>query len=394
VSERSRRIAVILSEPYRGGTLRGAKLVAEALWSGSLQAGEEADVVLGYPERPGDWEEDLAPAIATRAFEWKILDAATAARAMHYAGHRDWEPSATHYLTPEDNMRQFGDCDLWLIVSDRLRSPLLPLRKYVLLAYDYVQRYDPVFRTYADDNCIEAARAAARVFTTTRFTEQGALAYAGIPREKVVRLPMLMPDFGDGCSATAGDTAPYFIWTTNRAPHKNHENAARALENYYAVLDGQLECHITGALTNSLLSTDLPQLKTLARIASECEPVSAHLRVLGELPEPLYRRELAGAAFLWHPARVDNGTFSVVEAAAFHVPSLSSRYPAMEEIDAEFGLHLSWMDPRRPEDMARKLKWMEMNAASARDRLPSRRELMDACRFAPFEYWGAIRKCL
>ena len=44
--------------------------------------------------------------------------------------------------------------------------------------------------------------------------------------------------------------------------------------------------------------------------------------------------------FLWHPATIDNGTFSVIEAAHLKVPSLSSGYPAMKEINEQYNLSL------------------------------------------------------
>lgn len=401
MAEARRRIAVVLSQGYRGGVLRGAKLVAEALWIGSRQAGEEAEILLAYPEpvrpRGSDWERDMPPGVSTRAFEWKTLDASTAARIMRYAGRRDWQPSADAYLIAEDGMHQFMDCDLCLIVSDRLTAPLLPLRGYALLAYDYVQRYHPEF---ADNRLfIEAARRADRVFATTRFTEKDILGFAGIAREKVVRLPQLMPEFHPESDGGSGGKLPrslaYFLWSTNPSAHKNHENAALALQRYYEVLDGQLECHLTGPLTGDLLSSGAAHLKTLVQIVSGCKTVSRRLKLLGELPESRYRRELQQAAFLWHPGRIDNGTFSVVEAAWFGVPSLSSRYPAMEEMNDQFQLSLCWMDAHEPGNMAGQLKWMETHAALARESLPPRSVLRSgSASSVAAEYWSAIRECL
>lgn len=37
---------------------------------------------------------------------------------------------------------------------------------------------------------------------------------------------------------------------------------------------------------------------------------------LGEVSEHDYLANLVGAEFLWHPALIDNGTFSVIEAAS------------------------------------------------------------------------------
>ena len=45
---RTPRIAVLLAHEYRGGTLRGAKLVAEALACGARHAGQAAEIVFGH----------------------------------------------------------------------------------------------------------------------------------------------------------------------------------------------------------------------------------------------------------------------------------------------------------------------------------------------------------
>jgi glycosyltransferase involved in cell wall biosynthesis len=109
----------------------------------------------------------------------------------------------------------------------------------------------------------------------------------------------------------------------------------------------------------------------------------------------LYQRELAGARFLWHPARIDNGTFSVVDAAHLRVPSLSSDYPPMHEIDSRFELGLAWTPSDDPVRMARSLRWMEEHVEERRLLLPSKHALesqnVDAL---AGRYWTVVRECL
>jgi len=404
-SSRNPRIAVVVPRAYRGGTLRSAKLLAQALWTGSRQSGEDADVVFVYPqaatqalrddERRDKWDAGLPSTIARRTLEWRELDSAAALRAMRYAGHSDWVPSSAHYLTPDDGVKQLHDCDLWIFVSDRLSAPVLPIRPYALAVYDYLQRYVNIFSTGTDAPFLAAARAAERVLVTTHFTEQDALTYAGVSREKVVRVPMLAPEFGRLERRSMETDRPYLLWTTNLAPHKNHYKAISALREYYASLDGQLDCRVSGVDTGKLFKSDRAHLKFLAAIVADSEILSKRLQVLGELPDNLYRRQLANAAFLWHPGRIDNGTFSVVEAAHMGVPSLSSKYPAMEEIDAQFGLNLTWMDADDPSEMGRQLKWMEEHARSARDWLPAEADLTQhGLDQVSHQYWRALRECL
>ncbi len=123
------RIAVMLPVPYRGGTLRGAKLIAESVWYGSRKAGEDVDMVFGYPQpdanAPEAWDKDLPETIARRTLNWRVLDAASALRAMRYSGHSQWTPAGNaSYLIPDDGINQMSDCDLWILISDRFSGAL------------------------------------------------------------------------------------------------------------------------------------------------------------------------------------------------------------------------------------------------------------------------------
>jgi glycosyltransferase involved in cell wall biosynthesis len=397
--QRRKRIAVILPVAYRGGTLRGTKLLAEAIYQGSHRFGEDAEVVFAHLDDPGSYSDDafsdLSPGIKIRPYKWKMLDQAEAQRALTYAGQIR-TANLPGYMAPDDGINCFCDCDLWVIVSDRLERPLLPIRPYLLMVYDYLQRYNPFMTAEQETSVINAARSAERVLVTTEFTYSDALQYAGLAPWKVALLPMLVPVFRDlpeGNPFTAEQK--YFLWTTNLEKHKNHVNAFEALRLYYDEYDGALACHITGVQTGQLLTSGrfyLERLRGILKSSPNCER-SVHL--LGELPDSQYRAELANAEFLWHAGRIDNGTFSVVEAAHYGIPSLSSDYPAMREIDVHFDLKLSWADPLDPEGMARMLKQMEQEAQPRRMQLPSRDELAksEPERYAT-NYWQVVRECL
>lgn len=401
IMKRRKKIAVILPIGYRGGKLRGALALALAIHLGSRQCGEDADVVFVHLDDPASYPDsvfvDYPREIARRTFRWKILTAGEARRAMHYAGLQGWEPTQDSYLVPEDGIQQLMDCDLWLIVSDRLSYPLLPLRPYVLMVYDYLQRYENLLSHGADMTFLDAARNAAKVLVTTKFTQQDAIQYAGVDPRKVSRVSMLPPILAkvrEGGTKNKG-IQRFFLWTTNAAPHKNHRNAAEALEIYYEELGGGLECCVTGVNTEEILKSELVHLKTMADVFQRSEQLLKRVKWLGELPDAHYQRLLSQASFLWHAGRIDNGTFSVIEAACLGVPSLSSDYPAMREIDEQFSLNLAWMNPDCPRDMAEKLKRMEIEADERRKWLPSEAAL-EAQRIehhAKF-YWQEVRSCL
>ncbi|WP_286818083.1 glycosytransferase [Pseudomonas sp. PGPPP2] len=395
---RRKKIAVIVPVEYRGGSLRGAKLIANALYHGSRQAGEAIDVVFLHLDKPESYSDeefkDLEDEILIRPYKWNVLDAAPARRAMRYSGHEGWEPKSPRYLVVNDGINSLQDCDVWLVVSDRLSGPLLPMRPSVLMVYDYLQRYVPILPFGADQPFLNAARAASKVLVTTEFTKQDALNYAGISPDKVFKLPMLAPDFSQ-IKGSFSEASQYFLWTTNTAIHKNHVNAIKALKFYYEELGGILECRITGVDTKSLFKSPLPHLKPLADLMSKSRPLKKNIKLLGELPDRNYQSTLAGAAFLWHAGAIDNGTFSVIEAAGLGVPSLSSDYPAMREIDQQFSLALSWMKSDKPKQMASQLKEMELAYLERRNTLPSSDVLGEqGVEKLASAYWQVVRDCL
>ena len=276
---------------------------------------------------------------------------------------------------------------------------MLPLRPVVHMVYDYLQRYVPILPNGADRPFINAARAAAQVWVTTEFTRQDALQYAGVDAKRVLKLPMLAPTFETKRFAhTPTQVAPYFVWATNAAPHKNHDHALRALralQLYYDELNGALDCHVTGVDTQKLLKTPPESLKQTMTWVRTHEQLKHRWHWPGELPDADYQCLLQGAAFLWHAGRIDNGTFSVVEAASLGVPALSSDYPPMREIDAQFGLNLAWMDASDPKAMARALKDMEEKHLERRTRLPTGEQLASqSVQRLAGAYWKAASACL
>jgi glycosyltransferase involved in cell wall biosynthesis len=394
-----KKIAVVIPLEYRGGSLRGARLLAEALHAGSRQWGEDVDVVLLHLKSSIDPSEDPSEKeerFQLRSFQWKCLDAQTARRAMRYAGHEGWEPDSVRYVVPDDGIKQLLDCDAWIVVSDRVLAPLLPLRPCIFMIYDYLQRYENVLSPAGDQNFISAVRRAQKVLVTTEFTKQDAIQYAGVELGRIAKVPMLAPEFQKiEASVLASSDNAYFLWTTNAGLHKNHENAFKALKFYYENLSGQFECHITGVNTDNLLESELPHLRFLPALIHSSVKFKAKVKCLGELPDFEYRCALANAAFVWHAGKIDNGTFSVVEAASLGVPALSSNYPAMREMDEQFSLQLSWMDASNYKEMAHKLKNMELTYLSKKALLPSPELLAEqGVEKLAGEYWGVIRECL
>ena len=399
--QRRKRVAVILPVAYRGGSLRGAIELARALYIGSRQCHENADIVFLHLDDPEIYPEDafadLPKEIVRRSFKWRNLSAAEALRAMHYAGFQSWEPKLDNYTVPDDNIQQLHDCDLWLVISDRTLTPLLPIKPIVIMIYDYIQRYVNIISRESDILFLSAARSADKVLVTTEFTKQDALQYAGLEQYKVKKLPILAPKFPIDSNIKKVEKIKnsYFVWTTNASPHKNHQVAAEALRIYYEELDGKWSCKVTGVNTKELIDSQRSHLKTMQTIFKKSKILQKRVKWLGDLSDVQYKKLLNHAEFLWHAGQIDNGTFSVIEAAFSGIPSLSSDYPAMREIDKQFSLNLAWMDPNSARNMAEQLKTMEQTAMIRRSLLPNEAQLyaQNTENYA-HTYWQELRSCL
>lgn len=397
--QKRKKIAVIVPVKYRGGSLRGAKLLAQALHEGSRQLNEAADIIFCHLDDKEAYAEDsfgdMSEEIQRRAYRWRMLDSETSQRAMRYSGLDNWVAEYSAYCVPDDGIKQLMDCDLWLVISDRLEAPLLPLRPTIHMVYDYLQRYVPILKGGADSVFINAARAARKVLVTTDFTFKDALQYAGVSAGKVSKVPMLIPEFWKNKVDKQINARPYFIWTTNVSQHKNHENAFKALSIYYERLNGIMPCVVTGVGTSGFLKNTMPHLAPAISIIKNSKKLRRYISWPGELQDEEYQSTLANSCFLWHAGTIDNGTFSVVEAACFGVPALSSDYPAMREIDRGFSLGLTWMKSNAPLEMAERLKYMEENYLNLAATLPALEKIAEnnVEKFAS-EYWREVRSCL
>lgn len=393
VPSRPYRIGLVLPVRYRGGSLRGTKLLAEAITLGSRQAAEPADVVIFYVDE--DLDEDgefrrLPLNVSARPYRLLTITAAQARDAMRYAGHPAWRPSTPTYSVVEDGIRSAADCDVIIVISNRLLAPLLPLRPTLIMQYDFLQRYFRLWDDSAENRFLQNLHLADGILVTTDFAARDGRQYAGLPGDKIFRVPMLAPTMA--AEVKRPEPGSYFVWTTNAAPHKNHLNAIKALETYYARLGGSLQCVITGADTSSIRSSELPHLKEVGQRLKRNQVLADNLLFRGDLPDSEYRTELMRAAFLWHAGQLDNGTFSVVEAAQLGVPALSSDYPAMREMDQQFSLGLNFVSPFDPDAIAAALKKMESDHSALRLGLPSPAVFRENAveRLAP-EYWSVIR---
>jgi hypothetical protein len=396
-----KKIAVMLPIAYRGGSLRAAKSMAKAIILAARQKNEAVQVVFSYVQDGSydlhsDFNDLIEYGIVLRATVWQVLTRETLLATMPLLARTPKTLSHHSYCLPMDGANDFYDCDLWIIISDRLPAPLFPLRKYICVIYDYLQRYVPeIFGGIGgagsiwelqEESYFPLVRNAECVLVTTPSTRADMVAYAGVSGAHITLIDM---DFNppEDVKTTLNDLnlpSNYFIWTTNTAAHKNHINAINALEKYYQDLSGKLELVVTG-VNSEYLDVErefdkndpmlgVPQIKFTRDKISASQTLRERIHILGDVSEKVYASVLRKSLFLWHPNRYDNGTFSVIEAAYFQNPSLSARYPAMEYINQKFNLNLSFFDPHNTRDMAETLFAMERNYKKVT--LPERKILL------------------
>lgn len=387
-----RKIAVLLPIAYRGGSLRGFKTIAKMLRKGSAAAGEPVEVVAAFPASSYDERLDFSDlveaGIQLRPFEWKVIDRTTLARAIGFMS--DERVNLADYsesIVPDDGINNLLDCDFWLVVSDRLRHPLAPLRPAGYMIYDYIQRMRPdVFPGGFDDRSfVSNVRRAEFVLCTTPFTADAAVAYAGVPRSQVHLVDMeIETDIDERIAGgqVHGSRRPYMLWPCNSSPHKNQLAALDALEIYFTRHSGALDVICSGLNTDwfdwrakPIDEHDYPAVKAVRERIARSPVLRKRVHMVGELMEADYFATVAGARFLFHPALVDNGTYAVTEAAWLDVPSLSHDYPAIRWMDERFGLALAYCDARDPLQTARALAEMERIAPLRKTLLPSRDSL-------------------
>lgn len=392
-----KRIAIIVPVESHESIFNRAVQVTRALEEGIRRSGQDVEIVFGYNDKAGlllnKEFAGLSEEVSRRPFRWRIMPYEEASRASAYAGN---ETPLTNqvYQSPDDSINQFMDCDLWVVLSDRLEFPLLPVKPYLLFIDDYIERYHEFSGREAHQDFVSRAHAAEAVFVTSEFAREDARQFAGVPERKIRKLPMIAPssyaprDFSDRKEAGR----QYFLWVVKGALHKNHDAALRALRLYYEEYDGGFECHVTGIDRSDILGDTAMRFHKFEDVVRGAPLLKKNLKIEESLSEHGSRRRLQGAAFFWCPTMIDNDPFSVVHAAQLGVPTLSSDYPAMREVDRLFSLNLSWMDSENPDEMARQLARMEQDSGRLRSFLPQLDQFMDQSAEGVSEiYWNAIK---
>lgn len=382
-----KKIAVMLPIPYKGGSLRAAKNIAKSIAYQSRKKGDDIQVVFSYVKVNDydinlDFSDLIKENITLRETEWKVFPKESLQTAASLLELDEGIMEFDDFCLPTDGANDFNDCDLWVIISDRLPAPLFTLKKNAFVIFDYIQRYIPGI--FGDSEILWSRQAAcfmaplrnsSKVFVTTPSTQKYLISYAGVEEYKTHLLEIdFQPLDFVGTANNIDIPEKYIIWTTNTALHKNHVNAIKGYEIYLQEYGGTNNLVITGAntevfdpavdLEDDSLFLNCVHINQIREKLDKNKYLASHIHIMGNVSDRIYTSLLKNAQYLWHPALYDNGTFSVLEAAYLGVPSLSARYPAMEYFNQKFKLNLKFFNPRNPVEMAEALIEMDPSAKS------------------------------
>ena len=378
-----KKIGVLLTESYLGGVLDFTIRFIKCLKWGIDEYGDNVELVFGYKEsklydNDNYFEELERLGISVRKFKWKLLDSDFVETARQYGDFKVKSEDA-EYCVPDDGIANFEDCDYLIFSVDRLPARYYPFKPYIVVVHDYIQRYLPEMMTKEYKELVfKMQHDAEKVLVMSEPTRQDAINYAGISENKVGLIP-LMFDWKESKleieNKEYSDNEKYFLWATNITKHKNHERIINALVKYYDN-GGNMKCYMTGAETDKFVNDseedENEYVSKIRELIKDNPILQGNLIICGLLQKSQYYKLLKGASFFFHGGLIDNGNMATLDAAMFHVPTVSSRYPAMVYYEDTMNLGIKFFDPWDTDNIASSIAEMEKECDERARNLPSR----------------------
>lgn len=400
--EKNKKIAVILPQVYLGGVLDYTLRLLKAFVKHRRICGDNISVIFAVPEimMPDQYElikEVEEYDITIRTFKWEEADKRRIQELSSLLGY----PLSIYrkqYMLMNDGIAYFQDCDFLLFMADRVPPNLFLARPYGVIIHDYMRRYIPEDLPQEYESAImDLTRNSVCNFTTTQAAAEDCIQYVGIKREKIKILPLFFDDVSKcDCEEDIKDNE-YFVWSTNISIHKNHEVALRAMASYYQE-GGKLHCYVTGVNTDlfgnkaaakyrQLTEEQYSYVKKINSLVKDNRLLRKYVHFEGQLSKKSYYGIVKNAKFMIHPGMADNGNGAVVDAAFLRVPSMSSDYPAMRNLNRVLKLGLMFFDKKDEGQLKKCLFYAETNAEQMKRQLPEIEELrkhtiddLDICR--------------
>lgn len=385
------KIAFILPQMYRGGVLDYTLRLLKALTKGMPTTQEGIDFVFAVPEEmKNKYYDDIREVedygISIRTFNWEKSDKDRIKRLSTLMGY----PLSIYrkeYVLMNDGISYFEDCDFLLFMADRVPPNLFMSKPYGVVIHDYMRRYVPEeLNEQYEMGIMNLVRRSECNFTTSSNAATDCIQYVGIVKDKIHRLPLFFEDISKEVVGLEKKTKKeYFVWATNINKHKNHVMALNALSEYYQA-GGKLHCYVTGINTDlfnvkkdvnnkKIMEVQLNYVQKIRDIIQKDALLKKYIHFEGQLPKRQYYSLLKNAKFMISPGIGDNGNGAVVDAAFLGVPTISSDYPAMRNIDSVLCLGMRFVDGHDYKKMKDAVLWAEQNYNQFKQMLPTVDEL-------------------
>lgn len=341
----ARKVAIIMSAPWRAGMLRNARMLAKLF----TDVSSDLNIVIGMRrDGPYDWqvlESEFAnsDSISIRRFNWQSVSSSDAAQIYSFN-----TPPVPVVMAPRDGTHDFLDCDGWIIFSNSLEGFVIPSRPIGVYCADLIQKYVPEIFGGAQahqmwakqEETFSSWRASRFVFSTTPGTLEDVISYARISRNQAVLTPTLIDPLLRSHSCVDFETPssdPYILWVTNASPHKNAKGALEALRIYYEGGQGKLRVVICGQDTDKL-NPRADDRAPVSEVFAQEPLVLPHIEFAGEVNDQRYLSLLRSAAVVWHNVVIDNGTFVAFDVARANRQFVSSDYPQIRYLCERYGV--------------------------------------------------------
>lgn len=385
VDKKRKKIAVVLPEKYRGGTLDVSKILAKMMKLGSKNYGDQVEVVFcvleGNQYTSDDFQDLEELGIEIRRFKWKIIDRKELEATWKIKG-TELSFADGSYCIPDDGVNNLLDCDFWFITSDRIPNLLAPMKPYSIFVHDCLQRYVPEqFGAFYEKNLIENCRLASFVLANTPQTYEDIINFFGINSQNIAFVDHVVELNKHNLTYDLPKEKKYFIWTTNTGGHKNQVKTIKAVREYFEILGNEaLDLYVTGVNTQLFdpqvkFNGKSELIEEVRTLIGSSQLLQKRVHFLGELPEKLYASYIKGAEFLLHNVIADNGTLTAIEAAYHGVPTLSSYYPQMEYLSKRYSLNVAFFSLDSTKSLTESLLQMTKNNSELKAKLPTRNSL-------------------
>lgn len=386
-------LAVILPSPYSGGVIRSFINICRMLVLGARESGDVLRLVAGLPKtqvltaRNTDILSELG--VTIRFFEKKRMkrESLVGSYACLDVHISDVIPAEIIYF--DDGVANFEDVDFWYLISDSIEGALPAYRKYACMVYDYANRYSPDI--FSEDQWksfhwrTAVTERAQFVVTTTEQARRDVINYAGADPDKVHIFPLEydpIESINFDCDLFLGsklEGIDFLLWPTIISGHENHVPVLEGLEAFLA--ESNMKVVIIGKGTKSFDPSngsplvEHPYVESVRDLINSSRLLKERLVFMDFVSDEMLFALMRKAFCILHSSCGDNGTYTVVEAACQGTPSISNRYPAMENVGSYFDLPLVFFDFYRPGSLVESLRIVVQEHATLCARLPTKEQL-------------------